>query len=287
MRVLITGSSGLLGSTIARQLSISHETVGVDLVPGLWTQHVMSIKNEDALSHVVRGVDTIVHTASLHQPQVAIHSRDAFIATNVTATLNLLEAAAQAGVRRFVYTSTTSVYGHAMHSRKQAVWVTEALQPRARDIYDHTKLSAESLCRHFALNRGLPTICLRVARFFSQSPSLVAQYRLYRGVDVRDAAAAHVLALTNQDIAFDIFNISARSPFYEKDMPTLLRDAPSVIREREPEVLQAFARFGWRFPSHIDRVYVIEKAERYLGYHPDYNFWHYIHALSTNASPNS
>jgi UDP-glucose 4-epimerase len=287
MRVLITGSSGLLGSTIASQISASHETVGIDIVPGPYTRHVMSVNDGDALPHVVRGVDAVIHTVSLHQPHVATHSRDAFIATNVTATLDLLEAAAQAGVRRFVYTSTTSVYGHAMQSRKQAVWVTEALQPRARDIYDHTKLSAEQLCRHFALNRGLPTICLRVARFFPQSPSLMAVYRLYRGVDVRDVAAAHVLALTNQDITFDIFNISARSPFHEEDMPTLLRDAPSVIREREPEVLLAFARHGWHFPTRIDRVYVIGKAERLLGYHPTYNFWRFVQELSTDAFFNS
>src|ERR1051326_3381651 len=121
MRVLITGSSGYLGSTIAGQLAPLHETVGVDIVPGAYTDYVMSVNDEDALSRVARGVDAVIHTASLHQPQVTTHSGDAFIATNVTATLNLLAAAAQAGVRRFVYTSTTSVYGHAMRSRKQAV----------------------------------------------------------------------------------------------------------------------------------------------------------------------
>src|SRR6266700_505751 len=81
MRVLITGSSGLLGSTIASQLSASHETVGVDILPGPYTRHVMSINDGDALSRVVHsGVDAIIHTASLHQPHIVTHSRDAFIA---------------------------------------------------------------------------------------------------------------------------------------------------------------------------------------------------------------
>src|SRR6266550_4586005 len=80
------------------------------------------------------------------------------------------------------------------------------------EYYGHTHLvggssplSGQTLClhkyyfavwlrQHFALTMGLPVICLRTARFFPEPPELVALYRLYRGVDVRDAAAAHVLA---------------------------------------------------------------------------------------------
>jgi UDP-glucose 4-epimerase len=159
-----------------------------------------------------------------------------------------------------------------MVPRDQAVWVTEALIPQPRDMYDITKITAEELCRHFAFNTGLPTICLRTTRFFPQPPELVALYRLYRGVDVRDAAAAHVLAVTNRDILFDVFNIAAHSPFRESDMPELLRDAPSVIQRRVPEAVEFFAQRGWSLPTSIDRVYVIEKAMQQLGYQPVYNF---------------
>ncbi len=279
MRILVTGSSGHLGAAIAEQLSMSHEPIGIDLLPGRWTQHVVSIADRDAVFQVVSGVDSIVHTASLHQPQVATHAKQSFIDTNITGTLNLLEAAVQAQVQRFVYTSTTSLYGFAMVPREEAVWVTEDLVPCPRDIYDITKITAEELCRTIASSTGMPTLCLRVSRFFAQTPELQALYRLYRGVDVRDAAAAHVLAVTNQEYAFDIMNISAHSPFRKSDLPLLLSDAASVLCKRVPHVVEVFAQHGWELPTTIDRVYVIEKAERCLGYQPVYGFDELIQEL--------
>ncbi len=80
--------------------------------------------------------------------------------------------------------------------------------------------------------KELPTICLRTSRFFPQPAPVMALYRLYRGVDVRDAARAHILAVTNQHILFDVFNISAHSPFEQSDLPLLLPDAPSVLQRR-------------------------------------------------------
>ncbi|MBO0783032.1 MAG: NAD(P)-dependent oxidoreductase [Ktedonobacteraceae bacterium] len=279
MRILITGSSGRVGAAIAARLVEWHEVIGIDVVPGQWTCHLADVTDRTLMFQLAREVDAIVHTASLHHPHLATHSEQDFIATNVTGTLNLLEAATQAGVRRFVYTSTTSLYGHAMHSRRKAVWVTEDLKPRQRDIYDYTKILAENLCRRFAMTNKLSAICLRIARCFPQEPHLLALYRLYRGVDVRDVAVAHELALTNRDMQFGIFNIAAQSPFRESDAPLLLHDAPAVLRERMPEALSIFARHNWPLPQSIDRVYVIEAAQRHLGYQPVYNFKAYIQEL--------
>jgi len=60
------------------------------------------------------GVQVVFHPATLHKPHVATHSRQEFVDTNITGTLNLLEAAVSAGVQSFVYTSTTSVFGDAL-----------------------------------------------------------------------------------------------------------------------------------------------------------------------------
>ncbi len=276
MRILITGSSGLLGAAIAEQLAVEHEPVGIDRIPGKWTQHIVDITARARLFHLAKGMDAIIHSASLHHPQLATHSQQSFIETNVTGTLNLLEAGVQAGIQRFVYTSTTSLYGRAMVPSDRAVWVTEELQPRPRDIYDNTKIMAEKLCHHFAWHMGLPTICLRIGRFFTQSPYLQAIYRLYRGVDVRDAAAAHVLAVTNQQIHCDTFNIATRSPFQQSDTTRLFREAPTVLRHYFPHIDLLFARYNWQLPSRVDRVYVIEKAAQMLGYQPAYNFTEFI-----------
>lgn len=276
MRILITGSSGRLGAAIAQLLAINHEPFGIDVMPGPWTQHVASITDRSLVGKLMKGMDAVIHIASLHQPHVATHSPQQFLSVNVTGTLNLLEAAAQNSVQRFVYTSTTSLYGHALVPQNKAVWVTEDLLPRPRDIYDHTKITAERLCRYFALHRGLPTICLRVARFFPESPQIQLLHRLYRGVDVRDVAVAHLLAVINQTISFDCMNISALSPFLESDTPMLLRDATSVIHMRAPELESLFACRGWKLPTRIDRVYVIERARRQLRYNPAHNFSEYM-----------
>src|SRR5579859_1707683 len=135
MRVLVTGSSGQLGATVAELLSTGHEPVGIDLIPGRWTQRVMSIVDRAAVFEAAREVDAIIHTASLHHPHVATHSRQAFVDTNITGTLNLLEAAVQSSIQRFVYSSTTSLYGEAMVPIGEAVWVTEELVPRYLRYY--------------------------------------------------------------------------------------------------------------------------------------------------------
>ncbi len=283
MRILISGSSGQLGAEIARQLSSQHDIVGIDVVEGVWTHHRVNIVDREAVRSLMKGIDAVIHIASLHAPHLATVSKQAFIDVNVTGSLNMLEAATDGGVQRFVYTSTTSLYGLALLPHEQAVWVTEELPPQPRDMYDITKRVAEELCQHFAREHGLPTICLRTSRFFPEPPSLVALYRLYRGVDVRDAARAHVLAVTNQNILFDVLNISAQSPFGQSDLPALLRDAPSVIQNKAPEAFSFFRQQGWIVPQSIDRVYVIERAQRILGYQPKYNYQEYLQAFESEG----
>jgi nucleoside-diphosphate-sugar epimerase len=273
MRILMTGSSGQLGAAVARQFASIDTVIGLDVRPGEWTAHVGDITDASLIADLMRDVNVVIHIASLHAPHVGQRSMQDFIDTNITGTLRLLEASSAAGVRRFVYTSTTSVYGEALvPDGQEAAWETEELTPRPRDIYDITKLAAEELCRLFARNHGLPAICLRVSRFFEQTPDLMAAYRLYRGADVRDIAAAHILAAHNQNSDFDIFTISARSPFRREDTAELLTDAPAVIRRYFPDAEDMFRAHGWALPASIDRVYVTEKAERLLGYAPRHNF---------------
>lgn len=279
MRILLTGSSGQLGSEIARQLSANHEIVGLDKLPGQWTSQIGSITDRERIFALMQSIDAVIHTASLHARHINEASKQDFIDTNISGTLNLLEAAAQAHVRRFVYTSTTSVYGHALVPKDRAVWVTEDLTPQPRDIYDITKLAAEALCKHFAETQGLPVICLRTSRFFPEPPELLALYRVYRGADVRDIAAAHALAVTNTSIHFDLFNISARSPLQQDDTPELWGNAPAVLSRRAPGIVKFFALRRCRLPERIDRVYVIARAEERLGYQPRYNFAEYIQGL--------
>jgi UDP-glucose 4-epimerase len=93
---------------------------------------------------------------------------------------------------------------------------------------------------------------------------------------VRDAVQAHLLAATVEGVGFGLYNIVAQSPFAEADTPELLRDAPSVIARRQPAAPASFARHGWALPTSIDRVYVLDRAIRDLGYRPQHNFAEWV-----------
>lgn len=285
MRILITGSAGQLGRALAARLAGEHTVIGVDVAPGEHTTHAGSIADRALVLDLAQGADAIIHTASLHAPHVGRRTREQFIDINIKGTLHLLEAAVAARVSRFVYTSTTSLYGHAMVPRERAVWVTEALAPRPRDIYDITKIAAEQLCQDFAAEAGLPVICLRTSRFWNEPLQHRAIYRLYRGVDLEDAVDAHVLALHASPARSGIFNISARPPFEERDTAALLRDARAVIHGYYPEAEEVFRAHGWDLPRSIDRVYDITRAQEMLGYAPRRNFDYLLQQLRKSQAP--
>src|SRR5688572_8541802 len=99
MKILITGSAGHLGEALMRTLKdTNHEVLGVDIVHSDFTSRVGSITDREHVRRCMAGVDTVIHTATLHKPHVITHSRQSFVDTNITGTLNLLEEAVSAGV---------------------------------------------------------------------------------------------------------------------------------------------------------------------------------------------
>src|SRR5262249_37268115 len=112
MKILVTGSAGHLGEALVRALqNTDHEVIGLDLIRSDFTKEAGSIADRDYVGRCMKGVDIVLHTATLHKPHVSTHSRQSFVDTNISGTLNLLEEAASAGVRSFVFTSTTSAFG--------------------------------------------------------------------------------------------------------------------------------------------------------------------------------
>lgn len=303
MRVLVTGSSGHLGEALVRVLrDTPHEVVGLDATPSPFTDVVGSITDRDAVEGCVRGVDTVLHAATLHKPHVATHTRQAFVDTNVTGTLNLLEASVAAGVRTFVFTSTTSTFGHALVPPPGApvAWVTEEVRPVPKNIYGVTKVAAEDLCELFHRLYRLPCLVLRTSRFFPEAdddPSARAAYAdanlkanefLHRRVDVQDVVDAHLLAVEKAPaIGFGRYVVSATTPFTPDDLADLRADAPGVVARRVPRYEEVYARRGWRMPPGIDRVYVNEKARRELGWEPQYDFQWVIESLRAGEDPRS
>lgn len=295
MTILVTGSAGHLGEAILRTLRSRGSPVrGIDRKTSLFTDAVGSIVDPDFVRSQMHGITAVIHTATLHKPHVATHSKQDFLDTNVTGTLNLLEAAAAAGVKSFVFTSTTSAFGSKLRPEdgQAAVWVTEDLPPVPRNIYGTTKLMAESLCELFFRERGLPVIVLRTSRFFPEDdddPAMRSAYTLenaqanellYRRLDIADAVSAHLLAVERvPKIGFGRYIVSATSPFEQRHLVALARDAASVVRALYSDCAQLYATRGWRLFPEIDRVYVNERARRELGWRPEFDFAHVLNSL--------
>ena len=288
MTILVTGSSGHLGEALMRTLRADgRAAIGIDVLPGAHTDIVASIADRGMVERAMRGVETVLHTATLHKPHVESHAREAFVETNVLGALVLLEEATQAGVKSFVMTSTTSAFGDALKPPPgaPAAWIDEGVVPVPKNIYGVTKTAAEDLCRLFFRNERLPCVILRTSRFFPESdddPAAVAAFAddnlktneyLFRRVAIEDVVDAHLLAAERApEIGFGRYIVSATTPFRREDVAELRRDAPSVVRRRVPGWDETYARLGWRMSPVIDRVYDNALARTELGWRPKWDF---------------
>ncbi|GAB2585790.1 NAD-dependent epimerase [Paractinoplanes abujensis] len=260
--VAVTGSSGRVGEAVARGLATAGWRVrGGDRAPGPCTQVVGDLRDPRVRQDLVRGAAVVVHAAALHAPHVGVMDDAEFRAVNVDATEALLADAA--GGRRFVYISSTSVYGSALVPVDRAVWVDEALAPQPRDIYDETKLAAERL----VAAGPLPSVVLRIARCFPEPLPVLATRLLHRAVRLEDVVAAVTGVLTHGTVT-GTFTIAGRYPFRRDDCVALHHDAAGLIAVRAPDVAAAFRARGWPLPARLDRVYDSGAATDAFGYRP-------------------
>jgi nucleoside-diphosphate-sugar epimerase len=303
MKILVTGSSGHLGEALIRTLrNKDTKVIGVDLVPSAFTSEVGSIVDRHFVRRCMESVDAVIHTATLHKPHVLTHSRQSFVDSNITGTLNLLEEAALAGVGSFVFTSTTSAFGSALTPppRRPAAWVTEDVTPMPRNMYGVTKTAAEDLCALFHRNFRLPCLILRTSRFFPEEDdreetrqtyddgNVKVNEFLYRRIDLEDVVSAHLLAIEKAPfIGFGRYIVSATTPFTQDDLSDLRTHAPLVLKRRIPDYEAEYARRGWKMFPGIDRVYVNERARNDLGWQPQYDFKYVLDRLRAGADPRS
>ena len=172
---LVTGAAGFIGSNLCdRLLRQGWQVRGVDRFTAYYEEAQKRSNLAGAIAHgsfdlveadlltaevgrLLGGVDVVFHQAA--QPGVRLSWADGFRLyndLNVNLTQRLLEAVRTHPVRRFVYASSSSVYGQAVR------WPTnEDTEPRPHSPYGVTKLAGEHLCRAYAANFDVPTVSLR------------------------------------------------------------------------------------------------------------------------------
>lgn len=292
---LVTGGAGFIGSHLARRLLLDGHRVRVldnfstgsrDNLDGLLADIELiegDLRDLDRLRAAVQGIEVVFHQAAL--PSVARSLADP-IAThenNATGTLNLLVAARDAGVRRLVAASSSSLYGDAPVECKR-----EDLPIAPRSPYAVSKLAAEQYCRSFAIGYGMETVALRyfnvfgprqdpdspyaavVPRFITamlrgDRPIMFGDGRQSRDFTyIENVVEANLLAAAAPRAAGEVINVACGDSYSLLD----LMDNLNSILDRRVEPLFAEARPGDVRHSRAD----ISKAGELLGYSPRVRF---------------
>jgi nucleoside-diphosphate-sugar epimerase len=170
---LVTGGAGFIGSNIVDELLARGDDVRVldDFSTGR-EENVEHFKNDveiirgdirdaNTVDGAVKGVDYVVHQAALASVQRSIDNPIESDAVNAGGTLNLLDAAVRHGVKRFVYASSSSVYGDS-----EVLPKVETMPTNPKSPYAVTKLCGELYCKVFSEIHGLPTVALRYFNVF-------------------------------------------------------------------------------------------------------------------------
>ncbi|KAK4174898.1 putative NAD dependent epimerase/dehydratase [Triangularia setosa] len=297
-KVLVTGSSGHLGKALMLTLSdYGYTPIGIDIKPSPLTTHVGSIADPAFVSNIFTthhpDLSYVIHTATLHKPHICSHTKSDFVSTNVTGTLNLLEASVSAhgGVKSFVFVSTTSAFGESLTTRPgmPAVWIDESVAPKPKNIYGVTKIAAEEVCELVNKEHGLPVVVLRTSRFFPEGDdddqrrnsmgddNLKVLELGYRRVDVADVVGACVRGLEKGPGLkgkWGKYIISAPTIFKKEEevLKGLDKDAGGEYEKAVEGVREVFEGVGWRFLGRVDRVYDSRLARRELGWEAVYTF---------------
>jgi nucleoside-diphosphate-sugar epimerase len=300
-RFLITGGSGFLGINLIRfLLEKGHEIVNLDLEPFDYpeadrvTTIQGDIRDRATVDRCMTGCDMVVHCAAA----LPLYSEEDIMTTDVGGSRNVVESAHAAGVERFIHISSTAVYGIPDHHPLVEDDDLVGVGP-----YGNAKIQAEDVCAAYRA-KGMCITIIRPKSFIG--PERLGVFAMlydfartghgfvvlgdgnnpYQYLDVADLCQAIGLCLTGErDSVNDTFNIGARefgTP--RSDFQAVLDQAgkgkkiigfpaaPAIFILRILEALKMSPLYKWIYETAAKESFVsIEKAERVLGYNPQYS----------------
>jgi UDP-glucose 4-epimerase len=278
MRYLITGGAGFIGSNIAAKLTEQGQQVrildnfssgkrenleglpdSVEVIDGDIRDHWVTVQ-------AVREVDYVLHQAALPSVPRSVKNPLTSNAVNIDGTLNVLEAARQAGVKKFVMASSSSVYGESEELPKHEGMVPSPLSP-----YAVTKLTAEYYLKVYWELYRFPTVALRYFNIFGPRQDPNSEYAAVvpkfitclmndqqpvvfgDGEQSRDftyidnCVQINILAATNEAMVGDQYNVACGGQFTLNDLLDKLRkiigsDTQAIYTEtRQGDIMHSFA----------------------------------------------
>ncbi len=208
MRVLITGADGTLGRQLVKGLEGEHDLRLGDVKPINDSRFVpLDLTDPESTRDAMQDMEAVVHLA-VASGQEGEYEEAGFnqirFDVNVRGSFNLLDAAAQAGVKRIVHTSSIMVvWGYPPGEP-----VAADAPPKPRGTYATTKLLAEVLCEQAAIQHGLSIVCLRIAKPVDTSdPALKTQRLRPQWIAFSELIRAYSLALSAPNIGFEILTL--------------------------------------------------------------------------------
>jgi nucleoside-diphosphate-sugar epimerase len=305
VKVALTGATGYTGGGLLRLLRDRGHSVRAlarapSVTPALLSADATlvegSLGDRAAAARLVEGVDAVIHVAAVYR--TAGHPDSYYRDVNVGGTEVLLEAAAQAGVSRFVHTSTVGVHGHIEHPPAD-----EAAPIAPGDVYQATKAEAEALAFDFHRRRGLPVAVVRPGAIYGPGETrLLKLFRsiargryaivgsgrsFYHPVYIDDLLEGFLLALERPEAVGEAFLMAGPRYVSQTELGDLVARATGgrVLPFRVPAAPLQWAGdlceaicvpLGIEPPLHRRRVdfwtksraFSIEKARRLLGYAP-------------------
>ena len=298
-RYLVTGADGFIGSHLVEALVRDGNEVlafvqynsfnswgwldrAAQDVVGNFEVVSGDIRDPHAVDAAVAGCDTVLHLAALIAIPFSYQAPDAYVQTNVTGTLNVLQAARRQGTSRVVCTSTSEVYGSA-----QFVPITEAHPLNAQSPYAATKTAADQMALAFNQSFELPVAVLRPFNTYGprQSaraviPTIIGQIaagerRIKLGAlhptrdftFVRDTARGFIQAAQCDETVGQITNIGSGFEISIADTAALIAKVMGV----EIEIVSDEERLR-PSDSEVERLYAgVDKARRLFGWAPEHS----------------
>ncbi len=310
---LVTGAAGFIGSNLVEALlNLDQRVVGMDnyatghrrnlegveaAVPAeRWKRFEFvegDIRDLEACQHACGGVDYVLHQAALGSVPRSLKDPIATNESNVSGFLNVLVAARDAGVRRFVYAASSSTYGDHRALPKVEDRIGNPLSP-----YAVTKYVNELYAQVFSRSYGVETIGLRYFNVFGrrQDPGGAYAAVIPRWVGnllagrpctingdgetsrdfcyVDNVVQANLLAATveNEEALNEVYNVAYGASTTLNDLYALVRENLSRVRPDLPGLARSEPRYAEFRPGDVRHSLAdIGKAQRLLGYAPTHS----------------